>query len=215
MKTRTMIFALIIAFSFLFAGCDFSQCDHAWERTNDYESGSILEKCLKCDEERTITITGNTSSAESVLDDQSWEESLTPNTESKFPANPSSFLITGANSAVYGSKCTYSWTAKQEDGTTMGIEADSDHPLELIEYINAIKVSEGETLTFTFEALPTSITVKRYELTASDYSDYVNIPVNDGCIVASEGDYLYEVVVRWEGDASYGGIVYYAFRTEK
>lgn len=215
MKIRTVSFALIFAFVCLLMGCEFSQCDHNWEQVYDNEVSDILEKCSKCDEERTVSVTDTASSEESVLGDQSTEESLTPSVESKFPANPSSFLITGESDTVYGSACTYSWRVKQEDGTEMGIEADSDHPLELIEYINAIKVSEGETLTFTFEALPTNITVKRYELTASDYSDYVNIPVNDGCIVASEGDYLYEVVVRWEGDASYGGIVYYAFRTEK
>ena len=70
------------------------------------------------------------------------------------------------------------------------------------------------TLILRLEEAPTSITVRRYRLNSSDYDAYEEIPVEDGTIEVKPGNYLYEVIVKWNHpNKPYSGTVYYAFST--
>ena len=137
------------------------------------------------------------------------------NTEqvSNFPKGPPALSVTDGKTTIPAWRGTCSWMFENEGGTISGINSDSPHPLDCKDDIQAIKISDNTTLTLNFEASPTKITVKRYKLNASDYDTYDDITVTENKIKVKDKDYLYEVIAKWDTD-SYGGTVYYAFRTE-
>ena len=135
---------------------------------------------------------------------------------SNFPAEPPTLYVSNGKKAIDASYGTYSWFFDNEDGTGSSINADGSHPLDYKDHIQAIKVTKKTTLTLNFEEAPTSITVKRYNFNTSDYGSYDEITVNGNSIEAEAGEYLYEVIAKWNNNSKpYGGTVYYAFRTEK
>ena len=135
---------------------------------------------------------------------------------SNFPAEPPHLRISDGNAAVTAWRGTCSWLVENEDGTGSGINTDTMHPLDCKEGIPSLKMTKRGLLTFSFEEAPTSVTVKRYRLNSSDYDAYEEIPAEGGTIEVKPGNYLYEVIVKWNHpNQPYGGTVYYAFSTEK
>ena len=135
---------------------------------------------------------------------------------SNFPAEPPHLHVSGGSTAVTAWCGTYSWLVEKEDGTGSGITTDTPHPLECKEGIPSLKLTKKATLVFSTEGNPTSITVRRYRLNSTDHSAYEEIPLENNSIEVRPGDYLYEVIVKWNHPQfPYSGTVYYAFSTEK
>ena len=133
---------------------------------------------------------------------------------SNFPAEPPHLQVSDGSATVTAWRGTCSWLVENEDGTGSGINTDTMHPLDCKEGIPSLKMTKRGTLTFSFEEAPTSITVRRYRLNSSDYDAYEEIPVEDGTIEVKPGNYLYEVIVKWNHpNKPYSGTVYYAFST--
>ena len=135
---------------------------------------------------------------------------------SDFPAEPPHLGVGNGNATVTAWRGTCSWLVENEDGTGSGINTDTMHPLDCKEGIPSLKMMKRGTLILRLEEAPTSITVRRYRLNSSDYDAYEEIPVEDGTIKVKPGNYLYEVIVKWNHPGKpYSGTVYYAFSTEK
>lgn len=133
---------------------------------------------------------------------------------SNFPAEPPHLGVSDGNAAVTAWRGTCSWLVENDDGTGSGINTDTMHPLDCKEGIPSLKMAKKGTLTFIIDEAPTSITVRRYRLNSSDYDAYEEIPVEDGTIEVKRGNYLYEVIAKWNHpNKPYSGTVYYAFST--
>lgn len=217
---KKYISVLLLAFLCLaaFCGCSKTQCDHEWQTIGTHDHEVVVEVCSKCDETRSRPFTEEDDDHGHDHDHENSGSSVTvPNVpSSKFPASPSIFIAYSQNAAVNGWMGTYSWTVAGTDGEGKGTGADSAHPLECLEDIEILKVSDGATVYLVFEEMPTSLTVKRYNADAKNYDEYEEIKVDGNTFAASAGDYLYEVIASWnEEGKSYSGTVHYAFRTEK
>lgn len=138
---------------------------------------------------------------------------------SKFPSEPPTLTVSESDgeTTITAWRGTYSWMVEGEDGMGSGITVDSAHPLDYKDNIQTIKVSKNIKLTLNFESAPTSISIKRYKLNATDYDAFEKIADSYNMIIdAKAGNYLYEVIAKWEDPSkSYSGTVYYAFCTEK
>lgn len=136
---------------------------------------------------------------------------------SKFPSEPPTLTVSDGETTITAWRGTYSWMIEGEDGMGSGITVDSAHPLDYKDNIQTIKVSKNIKLTLNFESAPTSISIKRYKLNATDYDAFEKIADSYNMIIdAKAGNYLYEVIAKWEDPSkSYSGTVYYAFCTEK
>ena len=136
---------------------------------------------------------------------------------SKFPSEPPTLTVSDGETTITAWRGTYSWMIEGEDGMGSGITVDSAHPLDYKDSIETINLSQNTKLTLNFEAAPTSVSIKRYKLSATDYDAFEKISASYNMIIeAKAGDYLYEVIAKWEDPSkSYSGTVYYAFCTEK
>ena len=133
---------------------------------------------------------------------------------SNFPAEPPHLGVSDGNATVTAWRGTCSWLVENEDGTASGINADSMHPLDCKEGTPSLKITKRGTLAFSFEEAPTSVTVRRYRLNSSDYDAFEEIPAEGGTIEVKPGNYLYEVIVKWNHpNKPNSGTVYYAFST--
>ena len=136
---------------------------------------------------------------------------------SKFPSEPPTLTISDGETTITAWRGTYSWMIEGEDGMGSGITVDSAHPLDYKDSIETINLSQNTKLTLNFESAPTSVSIKRYKLSATDYDAFEKISASYNMIIeAKAGDYLYEVIAKWEDPSkSYSGTAYYAFCTEK
>ena len=136
---------------------------------------------------------------------------------SKFPSEPPTLTVSDGETTITAWRGTYSWMIEGEDGMGSGITVDSAHPLDYKDSIETINLSQNTKLTLNFESAPTSVSIKRYKLSATDYDAFEKISASYNMIIeAKAGDYLYEVTAKWEDPSkSYSGTVYYAFCTEK
>ena len=136
---------------------------------------------------------------------------------SKFPSEPPTLTVSDGETTITAWRGTYSWMIEGEDGMGSGITVDSAHPLDYKDSIETINLSQNTKLTLNFESAPTSVSIKRYKLSATDYDAFEKISASYNMIIeAKAGDYLYEVIAKWEDPSkSYSGTVYYAFCTEK
>ena len=142
-------------------------------------------------------------------------KAISPNS-SKFPSEPPTLTVSDGETTITAWRGTYSWLIEGEDGMGSGITVDSAHPLDYKDSIQRINVSQNTELTLNFESAPTSVSIKRYKLSATDYNAFEKIADSYNTIDAKAGDYLYEVIAKWEDPSkSYSGTVYYAFCTEK
>lgn len=194
-KLLLMIFSAMMCLS-AFSGCA-KECKHSWQRTANFDQHTAVDQCAICEETRMYT-----------------DRDSLPAQASNFPAEPPHLEVSDGISTIQAWRGTCSWYVENEDGTGSGICADSSHPLECKDRVPAIKVTQKTTLTLNFEGNPSKITVKRYNLSTKDHDNYKEITVTGNQIEVKSGDYLYEVIASWSGQA-YSGTVYYAFRTEK
>lgn len=135
---------------------------------------------------------------------------------SKFPPEPPALTVSDGETTITAWRGTYSWMIEGEDGMGSGITVDSAHPLDYKDSIETINLSQNTKLTLNFESAPTSVSIKRYKLSATDYDAFEKIADSYNTIDAKAGNYLYEVIAKWEDPSkSYSGTVYYAFFTEK
>ena len=136
---------------------------------------------------------------------------------SKFPSEPPTLTVSDGETTITAWRGTYSWMIEGEDGMGSGITVDSAHPLDYKDSIETINLSQNTKLTLNFESAPTSVSIKRYKLSATDYDAFEKIADSYNMIIdAKAGSYLYEVIAKWEDPSkSYSGTVYYAFCTEK
>ena len=135
---------------------------------------------------------------------------------SKFPSESPTLTVSDGETTITAWRGTYSWMIEGEDGMGSGITVDSAHPLDYKDSIETINLSQNTKLTFNFESAPTSVSIKRYKLSATDYNAFEKIADSYNTIDAKAGNYLYEVIAKWEDPSkSYSGTVYYAFCTEK
>ena len=143
-------------------------------------------------------------------------KAISPNS-SKFPSEPPTLTVSDGETTIIAWRGTYSWLIEGEDGMGSGISVDSAHPLDYKDSIQRLNLSQNTELTLNFESAPTSVSIKRYKLSATDYDAFEKISASYNMIIeAKAGDYLYEVIAKWEDPSkSYSGTVYYAFCTEK
>lgn len=135
---------------------------------------------------------------------------------SKFPSEPPTLTVSDGETTITAWRGTYSWMIEGEDGMGSGVSVDSAHPLDYKDSIETINLSQNTKLTLNFESAPTSVSIKRYKLSATDYNAFEKIADSYNTIDAKAGNYLYEVIAKWEDPSkSYSGTVYYAFCTEK
>ena len=133
---------------------------------------------------------------------------------SRFPTEPPTLSVSDGFTTIKAWRGTYSWMVEDENGMGKGIQADSSHPLDCVDNIPAIEVTNDTTLTLAFETYPTSISIKRYKLHTEDHDAYEKVAAAHNMIKVEAGDYLYEVIAKWENpNKPYSGTVYFAFST--
>ena len=134
-----------------------------------------------------------------------------------FPESPPIMIVTDGKSENTVWWSTYSWYVVEDGKLLSGKEVcGAASPLSQKDNLQAITLSKRCKLMLAFEVPPTSVTVKRYKLSATDYNDFKEIEYIDETITARAGDYLYEVHAHWDDpDQPYSGTAYYSFRTTK
>jgi len=133
---------------------------------------------------------------------------------SSFPAEPPTLTVSDGFTTIRAWRGTCSWMVENEDGMGNGIQADSPHPLDCVDIIPAIEMTNDTTLSLAFETYPTSISIKRYKLHTEDYDAYEKVAAAHNMIEIKAGDYLYEVIAKWENpNKPYSGTVHFAFST--
>jgi len=130
---------------------------------------------------------------------------------------------------------TYSWEYQNEDGTSTAIEADSMHPLESQEFMPDLPLAYSyQSSVSAFRAYlqfvvapdeidvvywgtdcwgnasadKNALEVKTIEIDFADGSWGV-----DHAIDLIDGNYIYEVVARWNNSKEYSGVAHYSFYT--
>lgn len=148
---------------------------------------------------------------------------------------PPELNIICADEKVAALKGTYSWEYKNEDGTYTGVEADSAHPLECKDNMPDIGIVYATTSALhprktylQFDIIPAEVEVRYWseedwnnvdaeskELDVSvlevDYAD--GSYATRYSIELLEGNYIYEVIAKWNGSEEYSGTVHYSFYT--
>lgn len=103
---------------------------------------------------------------------------------------------------------TYSWTYQDENGEQVGVEADSAHPLDIIDQLAVINIdnTDGKIKIKAEDAESWQINCWSK---GADIDDCAVIAADDGIITPeTDGEYIYEVIVQYTD-----GTVYYAFCT--
>lgn len=113
---------------------------------------------------------------------------------------------------------TASWTFTNENGTAQSINADSSHPLEMVEYIKpwAINIPNRKgnpILVLDFDVVPDSIKSNGWFFTEKGKTKSFDPTVEGMTIVLNDSSEpcLYEVVATWDSSKEHFGTVHYAF----
>ena len=113
---------------------------------------------------------------------------------------------------------TASWTFTNENGMAQSINADSSHPLEMVEYIKpwAINIPNRKgnpILELDFDVVPDSIKSNGWFFTEKGKTKSFDPTVEGMTIVLSDSaePCLYEVVATWDSSKEHFGTVHYAF----
>ena len=144
---------------------------------------------------------------------------------------PPELVVVCSEKQVAALRGTYSWKYKNEDETFTGIEADSAHPLDCKELMpdlpldSSIDVLKAH-LKFAIE--PDEIEVRYWstdcwnkpsedsqelEVQAIEI-DFVDGSIStDHVVKLLDGNYIYEVIAKWNSSVEYGGTAYYSFYT--
>ena len=132
-------------------------------------------------------------------------------------------------------KGTYSWEYSNGDGTSVGIEADSMHPLDAKEYMAELPLAysykssvDSFKAHLQFEGVPDEVEIRYWDASCwNDYSaeseeflvqaleaDYVDGGFStEYTAKLLEGNYIYEVIAKWSSSENYGGTAHYSFYT--
>ena len=147
--------------------------------------------------------------------------------------SPPQLVVTCAKEQIFALQGTYSWEYRNGDGTSTGVEADSMHPLESKEYMDALPIGysylssmDAFLAHLQFEVAPNEVkicywttehwnepTTKSEELEVQE----VEVDSEDGSYTTEyqtrllEGNYIYEVTARWSGSEEYSGTARYSF----
>ena len=148
---------------------------------------------------------------------------------------PPELLVACGEKQITALKGTYSWTYQNKDGTSTGIEADGMHPLECQEYMETLPIGystissrDSFLASFQFEVAPDEMIIqywsadewnhpeaKSEELSVQaievDFADGRNTTDYQARLL--EGNYIYQVIAKWNGREEYGGTAYYSFYT--
>ena len=130
---------------------------------------------------------------------------------------------------------TYSWEYQNEDGTSTAIEADSMHPLEAQEFMTYLPLAYSYQSSvsafrayFQFVVAPDEIDVvywstdcwnkpsedsRELEVQAIEVDFVDGSYSTDHVMKLVDGNYIYEVVAKWNSSVEYGGTAYYSFYT--
>ena len=119
--------------------------------------------------------------------------------------------VTLGDRSIRALRGTYSWRYKNEDGTEVGVEADSPHPLQCREQMSALASAADQTARLTFDVPPAGIRVRRWSDThwddpAATAEDVSVLRAEGGDTLRAEGGFIYEVVATWNR-----GTVCYSF----
>ena len=78
---------------------------------------------------------------------------------------PPKLQVSYRENVIIASTLTYSWKVFHEDGTVAGGEADSPHPLDIIDKLPKIPIDYGSNqVFFAFEADPETVTVRAWDI---------------------------------------------------
>ena len=161
-------------------------------------------------------------------------EDIKIDSPSKLTVPPELPVVSGEKQ-ITALKGTYSWTYQNKDGTSTGIEADGMHPLECQEYMETLPIGystissrDSFLASFQFEVTPDEMLIqfwsadewnhpeaKSEELSVQaievDFADGRNTTDYQARLL--EGNYIYQVIAKWNGREEYGGTAYYSFYT--
>ena len=144
---------------------------------------------------------------------------------------PTELVIICGEEQVTALRGTYSWEYKNEDETFTGIEADSAHPLDCQELMPDLRLDSTTDVLkahLKFAIEPDEIEVRYWstdcwnkpsedsrelEVQAIEV-DFVDGSVStDHVMKLLDGNYIYEVIAKWNSSEEYGGTAYYSFYT--
>ena len=116
---------------------------------------------------------------------------------------------------------TYSWLYKNlEDGTAQSIDADSSHPLTMLDSVPTLSIVpstlshvEPRLAVLQFANVPDKIKVTCYAIDEKDTDKGEVISVKDMAFQMKEGKHLYEIIAEWTDAKENSGKAYYAFQT--
>lgn len=159
-------------------------------------------------------------------------------TDSRGIERPPKLSVISNGISLNALRMTTSWSFRSGTGTVSSTESDTDHPLNLKEYVPVIEILSEDYPVLTSDRLsaslffyesgseplnpvpPDSITVRRWD--ASDWgnsdarADSVSVTVSNGNfhIPLKDSSCIYEIVAVWNSHERFSGTVYYSFCTQ-
>jgi len=119
----------------------------------------------------------------------------------------------GPGDSVQATTGTYGWNYDNGDGTMTGIQADSPHPLDLMDHLTPLETTV-DTLELQFEVQPQSISVRCWNDSqwGNTGAESQKVSLSGNMLELKEGGYIYEVEATWTGEnLAAEGTVHYVF----
>lgn len=126
---------------------------------------------------------------------------------------PPDLTVVANGQSVNGWQGSYQWTVINTDGTGKSTFADSSHPLQFVDSMTPIDITNDCPVELQFAVNPDKITVYRYDLSKGN-SAKANQTKTDGLIFEISDGFLYEIVAEWDSYTNFSGTAHYAFITE-
>ena len=126
---------------------------------------------------------------------------------------------------------TTSWRYQKEDGTEIGINSDSMHPLQAKAYMTPLKLISTPDMAKVYlkwDVMPDEVTVHcwrekywgSYDAKSEEIpviileKDYAGSNYETNFVIELKNrNYIYEVIAEWNSAEKYEGTVYYSFYT--
>ena len=119
----------------------------------------------------------------------------------------------GPGDSFHATTDTYGWNYDNGDGTMTGIQADSPHPLDLMDHLTPLETTV-DTLELQFEVQPQSISVRCWNDSqwGNTGAESQKVSLSGNMLELKEGGYIYEVEATWTGEnLGAEGSVHYVF----
>ncbi len=117
---------------------------------------------------------------------------------------PPNLVITVDGNTIHPAVGTYSWSVKNNDGTSTSIHEDSDAPPGLVKDQEPFIVTSSSEITFDFEIPPTKYEIRTWDEDNNVTGTYENVNLSE-----HEGTVIFEVLAHWEqGTASYAFLLH-------